>query len=87
MRRSALGLATLALLALSLAGCRGLGEALRPSVNLQVLISSGRIAERFNRESLRKVVESEVADFTTANPEVTLHVRYVPEDALLATLR
>ncbi len=87
MRRPFLGLATLALLALSLAGCSGLGEALRPSVNLQVLIASGRIAERFNRESLRKVVESEVADFTTANPEVTVHVRYVPEDDLLATMR
>ena len=39
------------------------GVNLEPPVNLQVLVSSGRVSERFNRANLRKVVESEVNDF------------------------
>ncbi len=52
-----------------------------------MLISSGRISERFNRQSLRQVVDSEVADFSSANPQLTLHVRYVPDEEVLATMR
>ena len=60
---------------------------MQPAVTLQVLISSGRISERFNRAHLRKVVDGEVADFSRSNPRVSLHVRYVPEEEVLATIR
>jgi hypothetical protein len=79
--------AALAILALAFAACGCSGSSLQPQVNLQVLISSGRISERFNRQSLRQVVDSEVADFSRANPQVTVHVRYVPDEEVLAMMR
>ncbi len=87
-RRGRLGtVAVLLLVALVSAACGRQGTALKPPVNLQVLISSGRISEKFNRANLRKVVDSEVADFTRFNPHVSMHVRYVPEEEVLATMR
>lgn len=63
------------------------GVNLEPPVNLQVLVSSGRISERFNRANLRKVVESEVNDFSRSNPRIYLHLRFAPEEEVLSVVR
>lgn len=60
---------------------------LEPPVNLQVLVSSGRVSERFNRANLRKVVESEVSDFSRSNPRIRLHLRFAPEEEVMAIVR
>jgi ABC-type glycerol-3-phosphate transport system substrate-binding protein len=80
-------------MALLMGACRMQGDtgqgpvALDPPVNLQVLVSSGRISERFNRANLRKVMDGEVADFSRTNPRIFLHMRFVPEEEVLATVR
>ena len=63
------------------------GVNLEPPVNLQVLVSSGRISERFNRANLRKLVESEVNDFSRSNPRIYLHLRFAPEEEVLSVVR
>lgn len=60
---------------------------LEPPVNLQVLVSSGRVSERFNRANLRKVVQSEVNDFSRSNPRIRLHLRFAPEEEVMAVVR
>lgn len=60
---------------------------LEPPVNLQVLVSSGRVSERFNRANLRKVVQSEVKDFSRSNPRIRLHLRFAPEEEVMAVVR
>jgi ABC-type glycerol-3-phosphate transport system substrate-binding protein len=60
---------------------------LEPPVNLQVLVSSGRVNERFNRANLRKVVQSEVSDFSRSNPRIRLHLRFAPEEEVMAVVR
>ena len=63
------------------------GVNLEPPVNLQVLVSSGRVSERFNRANLRKVVESEVNDFSRSNPRIYLHLRFAPEEEVMSVVR
>lgn len=63
------------------------GLNLEPPVNLQVLVSSGRVSERFNRANLRKLVESEVNDFSRSNPRTYLHLRFAPEEEVLSVVR
>ena len=63
------------------------GVNLEPPVNLQLLVSSGRISERFNRANLRKVVQSAVNDFSGSNPRIYLHLRFAPEEEVLSVVR
>ena len=90
----ALGLRVLAVALASLAaGCGSPtdssngGVNLEPPVNLQLLVSSGRISERFNRANLRKVVQSAVNDFSGSNPRIYLHLRFAPEEEVLSVVR
>ena len=74
-------------LALVLAACGGESRKIGPTVNLQVLVSAGRLADRIARENLKKIVAAEVNDFMRSNQGVQVHTRFVLEDDVLATVR
>ncbi|MFM7266006.1 MAG: extracellular solute-binding protein [Cyanobium sp.] len=79
--------ALLVALALLLTACSGDRSNLGPTVNLQVLISAGRLADRIARENLKKIVAAEVGDFMRSNPGVQVHTRFVLEDDVLDAVR
>jgi ABC-type glycerol-3-phosphate transport system substrate-binding protein len=74
-------------LALVLSACADGSRNLGPTVNLQVLISAGRLADRIARENLKKIVAAEVKDFMRSNPGLQVHTRFVLEDDVLETIR
>lgn len=74
-------------LALLLSACTGNRANLGPTVNLQVLISAGRLADKIARENLKKIVAAEVGDFMRSNPRVRVHTRFVLEDDVLDAVR
>ncbi|MEB3255003.1 MAG: ABC transporter substrate-binding protein [Synechococcaceae cyanobacterium] len=74
-------------LALLLSACGREAARLGPTVNLQVLISAGRLTDQIARENLKKIVAGEVNDFMRSNPGVQVHTRYVLENDVLETMR
>jgi len=74
-------------LALLLTACTGNRANMGPTVNLQVLISAGRLADKIARENLKKIVAAEVGDFMRSNPGVQVHTRFVLEDDVLDAVR
>jgi arabinogalactan oligomer/maltooligosaccharide transport system substrate-binding protein len=74
-------------LSLLVAACGGDSRQLGPTVNLQVLVSAGRLADKIARENLKKIVAAEVNDFMRSNQGVQVHTRFVLEDDVLATVR
>lgn len=74
-------------LALVLSACGADSRKIGPTVNLQVLVSAGRLVDKIARENLKKIVAAEVNDFMRSNQGVQVHTRFVLEDDVLATVR
>ena len=67
-------------------GCQGPLAGLLP-VNLQVAISAGAGADSQTQKSLMQLTSQVAAEYMRNNPGVNLHMRFVPEQELEASVR
>lgn len=79
-------LLTLLALAALCSGCQGPMARLLP-VNLQVAISAGAGADSQSQQSLMQLTSQVAAEYMRNNPGVNLHMRFLPETELEATVR
>jgi len=80
--RSGTGLALA--LALLVGGCQG---GAKPPENLQVAIATGAGSDAVVRSSLQRLASQMAAEFMQNNPGTNLHLRFLPEGELLASVR
>ena len=71
-------------LALLVGGCQG-GP--KPPENLQVAIATGAGSDAVVRSSLQRLASQMAAEFMQNNPGTNLHLRFLPEGELLASVR
>jgi ABC-type glycerol-3-phosphate transport system substrate-binding protein len=71
-------------LALLVGGCQG-GP--KPPENLQVAIATGAGSDAVVRSSLQRLATQMAAEFMQNNPGTNLHLRFLPEGELLASVR
>jgi len=71
-------------LALLVGGCQG-GP--KPPENLQVAIATGAGSDAVVRSSLQRLAAQMAAEFMQSNPGTNLHLRFLPEGELLASVR
>ena len=71
-------------MALLLGGCQG-GP--KPPENLQVAIATGVGSDAVVRRSLQRLAAQMAAEFMQNNPGTNLHLRFLPEAELLASVR
>jgi len=71
-------------MALLLGGCEG---GLKPPENLQVAIATGAGSDAVVRSSLQRLATQMVDEFMRNNPGTNLHLRFLPEGELLASVR